>query len=263
LRRILIFLSLGLQVLLGVSPFIPWVKANIWSSQTSVNSFAATLATYVGLQFVCLGGLVALFLFDLAEQSKESTNRFRHLLGVYTPLQARRLKEGEFYKEFLGECVKANHYAKICYFSPVPPDHGAPAARKLYYRRLIKVMKANPAAQFKRIIRDTDANREWADEIIPFVMQTANFSLALLKDVDATEEMPLALSVQIIDERIAWLVAVAEHTDADLYRDVAVENEIVVEVLNKYFDRLWRLSRPVFRPGYTVEQAHRAIFEEE
>ena len=260
MRRVLIFISLGLQLLLGISPFIPWVKENIWSTQTSVSSFTAMLATYVGVQFICLGGLVALFLFDLDDQSKKSTERFKDLLQEYTPLQARRLKESEFYKEFLGACVQANHYVKICYFAPTPPDHGAPGARKKYYKRFITVMKGNPGAQFRRIIRNTAANQAWAAEMIPFVANSTNFSIALLDDLDERNEMPLALSVQIIDERKAWLVAISEHSDSATYRDVAVENEILVEVLNKYFDRLWAVSRVVFKPGDTVEQAHKLIF---
>ena len=227
-----------------------------------MNAFASTLATYIGAEFACLGCLVTLFLFDLNKQNKEATNRFRELLQVYTPLQARRLKEGDFYREFLGECVKAKHYAKICYFAPVPPDRGAPEARRVYYKQLITAMKTNPGAKFRRIIRDTEANRKWADEMIPYFAKSTNFSVAFLNDLDDGNEMPLALSVQIVDDRTAWLVAISDHSDSGAYRDVAVDNEVVVEVLNKYFDRLWGLSRVVFKPGDTVEQAHKAIFEE-
>ena len=207
--------------------------------------------------------MVAFFLNDIKQQGKESTEQFRDLLQKYTPLQVRRLKEVEFYKEFLGYCVKAKHYVRICYFSPVPPDHGAPEQRKQYYKRLINVMKTNHEAAFRRIIRDTDANRKWAAEMIPHVLNTTNFSLALLKDLDADKDMPLAMSVQIVDDRDAWLVAVSDHSDSPVYRDIAVENEILVEALNRYFDRLWGQSRIVFKSGDTVEKAHKLIFGEE
>lgn len=251
------------QLLLAISPFIPWVRQNIWSPQTSVSGFASTLSTYIGVEFACLGVMFTLFLFDIQQQGKESTDRFRELLQQFTPLQVRRLKEKEFYKEFLGHCVKAKHYVKICYFSPVPPDHGARESRKEYYKRLLTEMTANPDATFKRIIRDTHANREWADEMVAHLAEATNFSLALLKDLDSEKEMPLALSVQIVDDRNAWLVAVSEHSDSSVYRDVGVENEILVEVLNKYFDRLWSLSRVAFKPGDTTAHAHKLIFEEE
>ena len=198
-KRFLILLSVATQVLLAASPFIPWVRENIWSPQTSVSAFASTLASYVGVEFACLGFMVALFLLDIHEQGTKSTEQFRDLLQKYTPLQVRRLKENEFYKEFLGHCVKAKHYVKICYFAPVPPNRGAGEARKEYYRRLLKEMKENPDAKFTRIIRDTSANREWAEEMVCYLVEATNFSLALLKDLDSKYEMPLALSVQIVD----------------------------------------------------------------
>lgn len=261
-KRLFLILSLLAQLGLAVSPFIPWVQTNIWAAQTSVTAFASTLATYIGAEFACLGILVALFLLDIQQQGNESSRRLKELLQEYTPLQVRRLKESEFYKEFLGHCISAKHYVKICYFAPVPPDQGAPDARKKYYRRLLSVMKSNPDAMFRRILRDTKANRVWAEEMIRHLAKATNFSIALLKDIDAEKEMPLALSVQIIDERYAWLVAVSEHSDSPLYRDVAVENEILVEVLDKYFDRLWSLSTVVFKPGYTLEQTQQLLSEE-
>lgn len=227
-----------------------------------MSGFASTLATYVGAEFVCLGAMVGFFLIDVQGQVAESGDRFESLLKQFVPLQARRLKGNEFYKEFLGHCEMARHYAKICYFAPVPPERGAGEARRRYYPRLLRVMRANPQVTFKRIIRDTEANRIWAKEMVSIFANATNFHLALLSDRGPEEEMPLALSVQVVDSSNAWLVAVSEHTDTSLYRDVAVENEILVEALNRYFDRLWSLSRVVFRPGDAVAQAHRLIFEE-
>jgi hypothetical protein len=262
LRRLFFFLSLLAQVVLAVSPFVPWVRENIWSAQTSVNGFASTLATYIGVEFACLGTMVVLFLFDIEQQGKNSTEQFRDLLHQYTPLQVRCLKSSDFYKEFLGHCAKAKNYVKICYFARTPPDRGAPEDRKRYYLKILTVMKDNHEAVFKRIIRDTDANRQWASEVVSYFAGATNFSLALLKDTESDDEMSLALSVQVVDDCNAWLVAISEHSDSSAYRDVAIENEILTEVLNKYFDRLWGLSRVVFKPGDSIEHAHRLIFEE-
>jgi hypothetical protein len=227
-----------------------------------VNAFASTLASYVGVEFVCLSVMVGLVLVDVRQQSAEASREFRDLLRQYTPLQVRNLREDEFYKEFLGHCFKAKHYVKICYFAPRPPHHGAPQAREVYYRQMIEVMRDNPETTFRRIVRDTHANREWANELVSRLLGTTNCSVALLKDLDASVEMPLALSVQVIDEREAWLVAVSEHTGSPMYRDVAIENELLAAFFSKYFDRLWGLSRVVFVPGDTAVKARKAIFEE-
>ena len=210
---------------------------------------------------MCLGALIYLALLDLERQTNKSTSNFAELLQLHTPLQARRLKESDFYKEFLGNCTKANHYVKICYFSAVPPDHGAPSSRENYYKEMLRVMKHNSTTVFKRIIRDSAANRPWAEQLAIQLANTTNCSIAILKDVDESHTMPLALSVQIIDGTDSWLVAVAEHAGSDMYRDLAISNTHVAEAFDKYFDRLWDLSTIVFQPGYTRDQIRHAIFE--
>jgi hypothetical protein len=252
LKRLVVFALAALQLVLGVSPFIPFVKNNIWAPATSVSQFASTLAAYIGIQLVCLSFLVALALIDFNENVTDA-------LGQYTPLRVRRLKANEFYKDFLGGCIKAEHYVKICYLSPQPPDHGAPRERIAYYKRLVSVVKSNPNTAFKRIVRDSAANRQWVQTLIKQIDKTTNCSIAILKDSGELQAMPLALSVQIIDGTDAWLVAVAEHTGAEAYRDLAIANEHIAQMLDKYFDRLWGLSRVVFEPGFTEEQCRRAI----
>jgi hypothetical protein len=127
---------------------------------------------------------------------------------------------------------------------------------------MIQVMKDNPETQFRRIIRDTPANREWTRQLTRDLMTTTNCSIRMLHDLDENNVMPLALSVQVIDETMAWLVAVGEHSGAPMHRDIAIENSEVVKSLNKYFYRLWDLSRPVFEAGYDVTQSDSAIDEE-
>jgi hypothetical protein len=260
LKRLLILITLLLQIVLSLSPFVPYVRDNIWVQQTSVSQFASTLASYIGLQFVCLGALVLLVLLDVKEQSVKATDDFRHLLEQYTPLNVRRLKENEFYDDFLGACISAKHYVNICYFSPRPPEIGTPASRERYYKKMVRVMTQNPDTKFRRIVRDTEANRQWTESLITRIKTATNCSIALLADTDESIEMPLALSIQIIDGEQAWLVAIAEHTGAATYRDIAVKNEFLVPMLDKYFDRLWSLSRVVFNPGDSAAKSHDAIW---
>lgn len=247
-------IGLALQIFLCVSPFIPYVRTNIWASQTSVNQFASTLATYLGIQMLIIGALFSLALLDFKTQTSET-------LKEYTPLHVQRLKESEFYKDFLGSCVRARHYVKICYFAPNPPEHGAPRERDAYYRRLASVVKQNPTTVFKRIIRDTPENRVWAQRLAKTFAKTTNCSIALLNDLAQGTQMPLALSVQIVDGDDAWLVAVGEHGGADMYRDLGIHNKVIAEVLDKYFDRLWNQSTIVFEPGYTLDRVERIIRE--
>jgi hypothetical protein len=259
MKRLFIVLMALLEILISVSPFLSYVKQNIWANQTSVGGFASTLATYVGIQFLCLSALVYLVVLDSNDQMKSKIDDFELLIKKYTPLTVRPLKENEFYKDFLGSCVKANHYVSICYFAPQPPENGGSTERLNYYREMIKIMRNNPTTQFRRIIRDTPANRIWTRKLVSELLTPTNCTIAMLSDRNEDVSMPLALSVQIVDGTMAWLVAVSEHAGAPVYRDVAIENPTVVEVLNKYFDRLWGLSRVVFQPGFNETQSGIAI----
>lgn len=261
LRRILIFVSAFLQLGLALSPFIPYVRDNIWAPQTSVSGFAASLATYVGVQFACLAALVYLLLEDFKSQAKSDIHGFGELLHQYTPLHVRQLRENEFYQDFLGHCVSATYYVNICYFSPRPPEIGGSPERIQYYANIAAVMRNNPNTRFRRIVRDTPLNRAWALQLVSELQGTNNCSVAMLPDLEETVEMARALSVQIVDGKITWLVAIAEHGGAELHRDIAIENPEVTAMLNKYFDRLWRLSRIIFEPGYDFERSRNALNE--
>jgi hypothetical protein len=258
-KRFFTIITFIAQLLLSISPFFKLVRNNIWAPQTSVSSFASTLASYIGVDLLLLSLLVYLLLADFKDKTKMQIGAFESLLTRYTPLTVTRLKENEFYKDFLGCCLKANHYVSICYFAPRPPQDGAPAERDEYYKTMIRVMRGNPDTQFRRIIRDTPPNREWAKQLVYDLRKTTNCSIRMLRDLDQSEDMPLALSVQIVDGTKAWLVAVAEHGSAPVYRDLGIENLDVVEMLNKYFDRLWKMGRVVFEPGFDEVRSNQAI----
>lgn len=247
------------EFMLSVSPFIPFVRENIWAPATSISSFASTLATYVGLEFLLLSLLVGLLLLDFKSEAKEDIKNFGDLLNRYTPLHVRQLGENQFYKEFLGCCVSASHYINICYFSPRPPAVGGGTERVLYYSRIASVMQDNPGTRFRRLVRDTEANRKWVLELAEALSGTHNCSIALLRDQDQSVELAYALSVQVVDGRVAWLVAIAEHSGAEFFRDIAIENEQVAGMLSKYFDRLWQQAEVVFKPGDGRKATRHAI----
>lgn len=260
MRRVLIVFFAVLQILLSLSPFFPFFRENIWSPQTSVSGFAAMLATYIGLQFLFLSSLVYLLLEDFKDQAKGEIRGFGDLLQRYTPLHVRQLRENEFYKDFLGHCVSAKHYVNISYFSPRPPAVGGSPDRIEYYASIAAVMRKNPDTRFRRIVRDTPENRIWVMQLVSELQGTNNCAIAMLSDFDESTEMARALSIQIVDGKITWFVAISEHAGAELYRDIAIENSGVTDMLNRYFERLWRLSKIVFESGYGLEQSRSAVY---
>jgi hypothetical protein len=65
--------------------------------------------------------------------------------------------------------------------------------------------------------------------------------------------MGLALSVQVIDEKHAWLVALNSHEREARFRDMYINNVDGAVALNRYFMRLWDLSTVVLRNGQVTD----------
>lgn len=71
----------------------------------------------------------------------------------------------------------------------------------------------------------------------------------LTKDLPPEFEMPLAMSVQVVDDQRSWLVATAAHETEASYRDIYIENVDVAISLSNYYDRIWKVSEKLLDRG--------------
>jgi hypothetical protein len=123
----------------------------------------------------------------------------------------------------------------------------------MYYRQMHQLMrKRGNEVRFRRLLRQSSGNEAWAADVVRKLVGIPRVDLALLKDLDPENPdnaMPLALSVQIVDQSAVWLVAVQSHEQIGEYRDVVVEGGELPKVMQLYFDRLWGHADVILESG--------------
>jgi len=154
---------------------------------------------------------------------------------------------------FLQHCEAAKSAVDVCYFEPGPPSEPSRDIKIEYYRKHFELVRANRKVAYRRIIRNSRENKAWLRELLSNeLLNVGNAEVAVLKE-RGTGEMPLALSVQIVDGKKVWLVAIATHGRGREPRDIFIESSEVAAMMEKYYNRLWDRSVVVFRGGQITE----------
>lgn len=245
LRYTIVVVTLLLDLLLAFTPFIP-ATAPVWHRDDPIR-FYGTLATFVGIQFTILTAALALLALNV---SNEVNTRIAGLELKLSHTIVKRLRDSQFYTEFRAAVEGAQHSVRICYFAPYPPSDVAYDYKKKYYKEILDLMKKKDRVTFKRMIRSSPANERWVAHLLGELEGKPNNDLAVLReDLPAEDEMPLALSVQIVDEDKSWLVAIRTHEREGEFRDVYIEDADVAWSMTEYFDRLWAKSVIVLDHG--------------
>jgi hypothetical protein len=244
-RTLILIATAASQILLAVARFLP--KTSGWFSSDS----ALALATQVALHFTFLS--IGLSLLLVKESWDAQVTRDALLLRL-PPTTIKPLRDDEFYPRFQAEITTAQSLVHISYFSPSPPDAFTDPVRRAYYAGLPALMRRNGHVQFKRLIRRSRENERWLTAQLALLNGCPNVDVAILDDVDEAKRMGLALSVQVIDEKLAWLVALGSHDRDSPHRDLFVDNAQAAIALNRYFLRLWALSTVLLRNGQPTDE---------
>lgn len=182
----------------------------------------------------------------------ESWDRVANRLSVYVPTHER-----EFYSLWQSQVSTAQNNIDVTHLGPNPPkmSHGREEAK--YFTDLKRIYKASQA-QVRRVERLTDSKMPWIRKLIQDFENVPNFSLRLYKD-PIQDEMPAAMSVSRVDDRYAWIVAIAEHESTGNYRDVLIMGKDGVELIRRYFyDRLWDRGIVVIDHGKVIADWEKA-----
>jgi hypothetical protein len=254
LKNIIVVLVLLVQLILAASPLIP-PTARLWHLE-SAPDFHAVFATVIGIDLTLLSVVIILIMRGEGDELQDSINR---ITSGFPATIVTRLKDKRFYSDFRHATENADHTVKICYFAPYPPSEYHTTDRQKYYTDILALMKKRPNTTFKRIIRRTAKNDPWVCDLITHLEGKTNNSVALLYDLPVDREMPLALSVQLVDDNKVWLVATASHETEGEYRDVYIENAQVAEAISNYYDRLWLLSVKVLDRGCITADGNELI----
>jgi hypothetical protein len=243
-RLIILIVVFVLQVGLAFLGKIPYFRETLPSDPVQRQAVEATM-TVVGLSLAAIGVANNLNAV-LQEQAAEKMRR--RIESALPMVVIKKQRDDEFYLEFEHAVRTSESSVNICYFAPEPPTYDPDPARKRYYRKLESEMRSRSDVTFRRIVRATEANRVWANNLAKTFSGRSNVSIALIEE-DLDAEMPLALSVQTVDGVKAWLVAIEAHNRKGQYRDVYIESDAFTDAMVKYFDRLWKRSVVVLDSG--------------
>jgi hypothetical protein len=249
-KTLIICCGIGLQVLVVATKFIPGA-AKLWHTEDA-QTFYSVLVTFVGIQLVLMTGTLVLLV--TTQGSELSAVVKAALPGT----EVRRMKDFEFYEHFQAAAEQADHSVRIAYFAPYPPTDVTYKERRKYYDAILSLMKQRSKVNFKRIVRSSPKNDPWVASLVRELQGRPNVDLAVLtRDLGPESELPLALSVQVIDKNKVWVVATGSHETQNEFRDVFIQNSDFAAAMTEYYDRVWSVSERLLDRGRVTEQGHR------
>jgi hypothetical protein len=251
-KSLIICVGIGLQILLAATKFIPGA-AKLWHTEDAP-AFYSVLVTFVGIQLVLVSGTLVLLMMA---QGSELAAAVR---GALPGTEVRRMKDREFYQHFQAAAEQAEHSVRIAYFAPYPPGDVEFKERKRYYDAILSLMKRRDQVNFKRLVRSSPKNDAWLATLVRELQGRPNVDLAVLtRDLEPEVELPLALSVQVIDKDKVWVVATASHETQNEFRDVFVRNNDFAAAMTEYYDRVWSVSQRLLDRGRITEQGQQLL----
>jgi hypothetical protein len=249
-------LTILAAVATGALPYFPRVVDMLRLSDAE--QLQRVIFSVIAIHVALLTGNLSLRLIELRQDFQAAISRIE--TAVQGPT-VRRLRDHDFYNEFLQAAKGAKTSVCICYFAPHPPSAVPDRERQAYYRAMRALMtKRGDQIRFRRLVRRSPDNERWAADEVRRLIGKPRLHFALIDDLDAQHEMPLALSVQIVDDERAWLVAVQSHEQIGPYRDLAIEGSDLPKMLQLYFERLWRHADVILDNGILTPSGH-ALFQ--
>lgn len=240
-----------LALALAFTPFYPQTQS--WWRLNEPSQFYAILATFIGVDVALV---ILVFGLMFAAESDGLRNEIMKLVDRVPPTVIRWLPDRVFYPAFLTAAEEARHTVRISYFAPDPPDAVRAPTRSRYYSDITETMHRRKDVRFFRLVRYSPANEPWLLSMIQEFTDAANVSLAVIShDLEPERVMPLALSVQVVDDDRAWLVAVEAHERMGEFRDLYIENTKFADAMSRYHRRLWDNAVPLLVDGRPTEAA--------
>lgn len=244
----------ALELIVGISPFIPGLS-KVWGEE--MPRWAELLVACVSVFFAFFTIVVSQKLSRIDARVGSALDRFQDRAEHSVML----LRDEEFYVSFLNAIQRCESHVWICYFAPNPPSESNLPDRERYYRNVQDQIRERNLIKFRRIVRESSANRGWIVQLLSEQEGLANASLALLRSIRERVDDPHALSVQVVDDGDTWFVAVTGHERKDRYRDVHVHGKDLTDAMSRYYDRLWRRSVVLLADGRLTEAGQKFVDE--
>lgn len=201
---------------------------------------------YFGLVSALIGLIVQLFYNDYKKQKKELSSTVEKLPKIEL------LHEEEFYARFPYHIHTATRNVDLAHLALESPLQDIKPEQSDYYKSLKKSVKSNSRVTFRRVERVSKDKAEWLQQLVTGFTGQTNFSLYCLVDDESTRnnEMSDLLSVQLIDDKHLFIVALLEHTSTKGHRDIYIRDEGVTGFFREYYKgRLVDKSVPIIVNG--------------
>ena len=248
----IILVGLALQVLVPLTKHIPGA-AGLWHTEDPAKFYSA-FATFFGIQLVLMSGTLLLLFKSMGS---ELTDKLTDALPM---TEVRRMKDSAFYEHFQAAAEQAEYSVRIAYLAPYPPTDVAYKERKQYYDTFLAIMKRRAKVNFQRLVRSSPRNRAWLGSLVRELEGRPNVDLAVLtRDLEPEVELPLALSVQVIDNDKVWIVAAGSHETEHEFRDVFIRNSDVAAAMTEYYERIWSVSERLLNRGRITQEGQRLL----
>lgn len=247
-------LSILGPILIGLSQVFP-ATAEVWSK---LGTEREVLLSLLSFYFAVLG---ATLINEMSNQNNVMNDDLKKFAeAAKHQFSGKLIPDHEFYLDFLNSMRNAKNNVNISYFAPYPPDTTQHKDRKEYYKKIKTIIKGNPRIHFRRLVRYTEKNKPWIKQMLKEYKDIPNFHLAIVRDLeDFNQKMSYSLSVQVIDDKKCWLVAIESHEGGqNIYRDLYLESEDVGKAMRGYYARLWSLSDKLIETGVLTDEGRKA-----
>lgn len=186
--------------------------------------------------------------------------RINDIIGCKAVASA--INQEDFYSRYNRFMTSANHFVGVTHLAKTPPNPMKCSVQELYYKSFFNLVKKRSNVAVHRVERATKEKREWLERIVRELKGRKNFSLFCILTNDSSEFLP-SISVQIVDDKHTFLVAVSKHDNHGGNRDIYIQDREVTEIWRAYFDRqLVKNSIAVIRDG-TLDEVNWAKVKEE
>lgn len=169
------------------------------------------------------------------------------------------LDEVGFYNAFRTAIGTATKTVAISHLDTKAPLRVPGTAEADYYRAFHRLVRLRNQVRFRRIERLSKDKVAWIEEFMARHKGRTNFSLACLNDEPTIRKLPY-VSVQIVDDSLTYLVAIAEHYgETHPKRDLVIHDVDAAALWRAYYQQLWDRADVVIDAGKVDEAAWRAL----
>jgi hypothetical protein len=240
------------------------VLFGIYSEVAPANWPLNTLPQGMGAAIALVSAPMALAVIAIQEerskraQEKEFMNSLSRVWGRSST--ALPTSEKEFYAIWREQCRVATVGIDVTNLSPRSPRDATAGSEGAYFSELVATYRGT-SAKVRRVERLNADRKAWLRRLVQECNGLTHVSIAVYRSTSDAEALP-PVSVCRIDDRYAWLVALAEHEATTTYRDVLITGPDCADLLRRYFeDRLWKASELVLDRGVVRDEAFRRLLQ--